>query len=151
MEAIKPILFVDDSPRDTLLALEALNQCNLENEVVTLSDGVEALDYLHHRGDFTDRQGRNPSVILLDLKMPRMDGLEVLKQIKSDANLRVIPVVMMTSSQEESDVLLSYQLGVNAYVVKPVRFNDFVEAVKQLSTFWIRLNIPPPNSIQPIS
>lgn len=151
MEAIKPILFVDDSPRDTLLALEALTQCSMKNHVVTVSDGFAALDYLHYRGEFTGRQGQNPSVILLDLKMPKLDGLEVLTQIKSDANLMVIPVVMMTSSQEESDVLLSYQLGANAYMVKPVKFDDFVNAVKQLSTFWTRLNVPPPDTIQSVS
>ena len=143
MEAIKPILFVDDSPRDTALVMEALSQCKLDNEVITLSDGVEALDYLYKRGTFCDRDGRNPSVILLDLKMPRLDGLEVLKQIKSDSKLKVIPVVMMTSSQEEADVTKSYQLGVNAYIVKPVNFDDFVETVKQLSAFWAKLNVAP--------
>ena len=143
METIKPILFVDDSPRDTALVMEALSQCKLDKEVITLSDGVEALDYLYHRGEFCDRDGRNPSVILLDLKMPRLDGLEVLKQIKSDSKLKVIPVVMMTSSQQEADVTQSYQLGVNAYIVKPVNFDDFVETVKQLSAFWAKLNVAP--------
>src|SRR5690348_15331203 len=115
----KRILLVDDSPRDRELALDALREYNLVNEVVTLRDGAEALDYLYRRGEFADRADADPAVILLDLKMPKVDGLEVLRQIKSDSKLKIIPVVMMTSSREDRDLVDSYRLGVNAYVVKP--------------------------------
>lgn len=145
MTNLKHILLVDDSPRDREMALEALTTHNLANEVVALRDGVEALDYLFRRGTFADRPHGQPAVILLDLKMPRIDGLEVLRQIKSDPRLRTIPVVMMTSSREKPDVANSYDLGVNAYVVKPVRFDEFIEAVRQLGGFWALLNEPPPN------
>jgi len=138
------ILLVDDSPQDTEMALDALQTYNLANEVVTLRDGAEALDYLYRRGQFAGRTNGNPTVILLDLKMPKVDGLEVLRQIKNDPELKIIPVVMMTSSIEERDLLHSYQNGANAYVVKPVKFQEFVEAVKQVGLFWIVLNEPPP-------
>jgi CheY-like chemotaxis protein len=138
------ILFVDDSARDTELALDALKTYHVTNEVVALRDGAEALDYLHRRGKFGDRPDEAPTLILLDLKMPKVDGLEVLRQIKGDARLRTIPVVVMTSSREEQDVVASYRLGVNAYVVKPVRFQEFVEAVRQLGAFWMLCNEPPP-------
>jgi two-component system response regulator len=127
MNYLKRILLVDDSPRDTELALAALQSHNLANEVFSLRDGVEALDYLYRRGEFSDRPSGDPAVILLDLKMPKVDGIEVLRQIKGDPALKRIPVVMMTSSREEQDVLNSYELGVNAYVVKPVKFPAFVE------------------------
>jgi two-component system, response regulator len=143
---LKRILLVDDSPRDTELALEALAQHNLANEVVALRDGVEALDYLFRRGQFTDRAKGQPAVVLLDLKMPKVDGIEVLRQIKSDPQLKTIPVVVLTSSREEQDLASSYQLGVNAYIVKPVLFQEFVEAVKQVGAFWAVMNEPPPDS-----
>jgi len=145
--SLKRILLVDDSPRDTELALDALAQNNLANEVVALRDGAEALDYLFRRGQFTDRTNGQPAVVLLDLKMPKVDGIEVLRQIKSDPQLKTIPVVVLTSSREESDLVKSYQLGVNAYIVKPVQFQEFVEAVKQLGAFWAVINEPPPDSV----
>ena len=144
---LKRILLVDDSPRDTELALDALAQHNLANEVVALRDGAEALDYLYRRGQFADRASGQPAVVLLDLKMPKVDGLEVLRQIKGDPQLKIIPVVVMTSSREEQDLVKSYQLGVNAYIVKPVNFTEFVEAVKQLGAFWAVVNEPPPGSV----
>ena len=119
---LQRILLVDDSPRDTELALDALAQYNLANEVVAVRDGAEALDYLYRRGQFADRANSQPAVVLLDLKMPKVDGIDVLRQIKSDPQLKIIPVVVMTSSREEQDLVNSYQLGVNAYIVKPVHF-----------------------------
>ena len=145
--SLKRILLVDDSPRDTELALDALAQNNLANEVVALRDGAEALDYLYRRGQFVNRTNGQPAVVLLDLKMPKVDGIEVLRQIKSDPQLKTIPVVVLTSSREESDLVTSYQLGVNAYIVKPVQFQEFVEAVKQLGAFWAVINEPPPDSV----
>ena len=144
---LKRILLVDDSPRDTELALDALAQHNLANEVVALRDGAEALDYLFRRGQFADRAKGQPAVVLLDLKMPKVDGIEVLRQIKSDPKLKLIPVVVLTSSREEQDLVNSYELGVNAYIVKPVLFQEFVEAVKQVGAFWAVMNEPPPDSI----
>jgi CheY-like chemotaxis protein len=145
---LKRILLVDDSPRDTELALDALAQNNLANEVVALRDGAEALDYLHRRGQFADRGNGNPAVVMLDLKMPKVDGIEVLRQIKSDPQLKTIPVVVMTSSREEQDLVNSYELGVNAYIVKPVQFPEFVEAVKLVGSFWAVVNEPPPGSVR---
>ena len=147
----KSILLVDDSPRDTEMALEALRHYHIANEVIALRDGAEALDYLHRRGEFADREGSDPAVILLDLKMPRVDGLEVLRDVKADPRLKVIPVVMMTSSREEQDLVRSYQLGANAYVVKPLEFHAFVDAVKVLGAFWAMLNEPPARSHPPFS
>lgn len=144
MNSIQNILLVDDSPRDTEMAVHALESCSLANEVTTLRDGSEALDYLYCRGDYALRPPGNPAVILLDLKMPRVDGLEVLRQIKTDPDLRFIPVVMMTSSREEKDIAACYQLGSNAYVVKPVNFQEFVEAVRRVGAFWGVINDPPP-------
>lgn len=144
MNSIQNILLVDDSPRDTEMAVHALESCSLANEVTTLRDGSEALDYLYCRGDYAQRPPGNPAVILLDLKMPRVDGLEVLRQIKTDPDLRFIPVVMMTSSREEKDIVACYQLGSNAYVVKPVNFHEFVEAVRRVGAFWGVINDPPP-------
>lgn len=150
MGSLGRILLVDDSPRDTELALQALEAYKLANEVVTLRDGADALDYLYRRGQFAARANGQPAVVLLDLNMPRVDGIEVLRQIKSDPALKVIPVVVMTSSREEQDLLNSYQLGVNAYVVKPVKFHEFVEAVKQVGGFWAVLNeLPPGNTRRP--
>jgi CheY-like chemotaxis protein len=138
---------VDDSSRDTELVLAALAANHLANEVVSLGDGAEALDYLYRRGPFADRTNGQPAVILLDLKMPKVDGMEVLRQVKADPELKVIPVVVMTSSREEQDLVNSYQLGVNAYVVKPMKFTQFVEAVTQLGAFWAILNEAPPGSV----
>jgi len=147
MIPLKRIILVDDSPRDTELALDALEAHHLTNEVVTLRDGAEALDYLYRRGEFAERPEGNPAVVLLDLKMPKVDGSEVLRQIRADPLLKLIPVVVMTSSREERDLLDSYRLGVNAYVVKPVNFHEFVDAVKQVGGFWAVLNEPPPGSV----
>ena len=143
---LKSILLVDDSSRDTELALDALAHHGLANEVVALR--AEALDYLYRRGPFADRGDGQPAVILLDLKMPKVDGIEVLRQIKTDPQLKVIPVVVLTSSREEQDLVMSYQLGVNAYIVKPVQFQEFVEAVKMLGAFWAVVNEPPPGSLR---
>lgn len=145
----KHILLVDDSPRDTEMALEALQHYHIANEVVSLRDGAEALDYLHRRGPFAGRDGTDPAVILLDLKMPRVDGLDVLRDLKAHPSLKVIPVVMMTSSREEQDLVRSYQLGANAYVVKPLGFHEFIEAVKVVGAFWAVLNEPPRGSNTP--
>ncbi|PYD91265.1 two-component system response regulator [Pseudomonas syringae pv. pisi] len=143
---LKPILLVEDNPHDLELTLIALSKSQLANEVVVVRDGAEALDYLHRRGEFAERQQGSPAVILLDLKLPKVDGLEVLKEIRNSDGLKSIPVVMLTSSKEEQDVVRSYQLGVNAYVVKPVDFNEFVRAIGDLGIFWAVLNEPPPGS-----
>jgi CheY-like chemotaxis protein len=148
MEKLGRILMVEDDPRDVELALTALEDYKLANEVVVARDGQEALDYLYCRGKFSARAGENPAVMLLDLKLPKVDGLEVLQQIKSDERLRMIPVVVLTSSNEEKDMMRSYKLGVNAYVVKPVDFHEFVNAVKELGVFWAVINQPPPGSIK---
>jgi len=145
--AFKRILLVDDSARDTELALNALAQHNLANEVIVLRDGADALDYLYRRGAYAERPEGLPAVVLLDLKMPRVDGMEVLRQIKGDPVLRVVPVVIMTSSREEQDLLNGYRLGTNAYVVKPLDFHQFTNAVKQVGAFWAVVNEPPPGSV----
>jgi len=150
MTSLKRILLVEDSPRDAELILDALGGHELANEVVHLRDGADALDYLYRRGTFADRADGQPAMILLDLKLPKVDGLEVLRQIKGDSALMRIPVVMMTSSREEQDLLDSYQVGVNAYVVKPMKFHDFVEAVSQVGAFWGVINEEPPGSVQRI-
>ncbi len=142
------ILLVEDDPKDVELTLTALEDYNLANEVVVARDGEEALDYLFRRGAFTTRSNDNPAVLLLDLKLPKVDGLEVLQQVKSDERLRMIPVVVLTSSREETDVVASYRLGVNAYVVKPVDFHEFVNAIRELGIFWAIINAPPPGSIR---
>ena len=144
---LKRLLLVDDSDRDIELTLDALAQHNLANEVIALHDGAEALDYLFRRGPFAGRTTTNPAVVLLDLKMPKVDGIEVLRQIKNDPDLKTIPIVVMTSSREEQDLVTSYQLGVNAYIVKPVAFPEFVKAVRVLGVFWAVLNEPPPGSV----
>jgi CheY-like chemotaxis protein len=142
--SLKPILLVEDSLNDTELVLDALRRNNLVNRVDTARHGGEALDYLYRRGPHAGREGEDPIFILLDLKMPKVDGLEVLRQIKKDEKLQVIPVVMLTSSNEESDLVKSYRLGVNAYVVKPVEFAQFVEVIRQLGLFWAVVNEPAP-------
>jgi CheY-like chemotaxis protein len=147
MEFLKRILLVEDDPKDVELTLAALAEHKLANEVAIARDGVEALDYLYRRGAFAQRPVGNPVVILLDLKMPRMDGIRVLQQIKTEKQLRMIPVVILTSSRESQDLEACYRLGVNAYVVKPVRFLDFVDGVKQTGVFWALLNQPPPDPI----
>jgi CheY-like chemotaxis protein len=148
MNELGRILIVEDDPKDVELTLTALEEYNLANEVVVTRDGEEALDYLYCRGNFTTRTNDNPAVLLLDLKLPKVDGLEVLQQIKSDEKLRMIPVVVLTSSREEKDMVASYKLGVNAYVVKPVDFHEFVNAIKELGVFWAVINEPPPGSIR---
>ena len=142
------ILMVEDDPKDVELTLTALEDYNLANEVVVTRDGQQALDYLHCRGEYKTRSRDNPAVMLLDLKLPKVDGLEVLKQVKSDSDLKVIPVVVLTSSKEEKDMVASYKLGVNAYVVKPVDFHEFVNAIKELGVFWAVINEPPPGSVK---
>ena len=148
MNGLRRILMVEDDARDVELSLTALEQYNLANEVIVVSDGEEALDYLYQRCQFMARPNGNPAVLLLDLKLPKVDGLEVLQQIKRDDRLKMIPVVVLTSSREERDMVASYQLGVNAYVVKPVDFHEFVNAVKELGIFWALINEPPPGSIK---
>jgi CheY-like chemotaxis protein len=143
---LKPILLVEDDKRDLELTLVALERSQLANEVIVVRDGAQALDYLMREGDFAGRQEGNPAVILLDLKLPKVNGLEVLQKVRSTQRLRSIPVVMLTSSQEESDVVRSYEMGVNAYVVKPVEFKQFVTAISDLGVFWAVLNEPPPGS-----
>jgi CheY-like chemotaxis protein len=147
MTTLGRILIVEDDPNDVELTLTALADYNLANEVVVTRDGQQALDYLYCRGEFCGRSTDNPAVMLLDLKLPKVDGLEVLQQIKSDERLKMIPVVVLTSSHEEKDMMRSYRLGVNAYVVKPVDFHEFVNAVKELGVFWGVINAPPPGSV----
>jgi CheY-like chemotaxis protein len=125
------------------LTIEALSEHNLANQVFAVSDGVEALEYLNHEGVYSGRKTGNPAVLLLDIKMPRMDGIEVLAAIRSNEKLKSIPVVMLTSSREEPDLIKCYELGVNAYVVKPVNFRDFIDAVKHIGIFWALLNEQP--------
>jgi len=146
---LKPILLVEDNPKDLELTLLALARSNLANEVVTVRDGEECLDYLFLRGAYADRPKGHPAVVLLDLKLPKVDGLQVLEEIKKDGTLKGVPVVMLTTSREEQDLLRSYKLGVNAYVVKPVAFKDFMQAVQELGVFWAVLNEPPPGSLKP--
>jgi CheY-like chemotaxis protein len=145
---LKRILLAEDNEHDVELTLNALSENRLANEVVVVRDGAEALDYLYRRGPYSGREEGNPVVVLLDLKMPKVDGLEVLRQLKGDPNLRQIPVVMLTSSREESDLIESYRLGVNAYVVKPVEFSGFVQAVGELGVFWAMINEAPPGSVR---
>ena len=148
MNKLGRILMVEDDAKDVELTLTALEEYNLANEVVVTRDGEQALDYLHCRGQYRTRSGENPAVMLLDLKLPKVDGLEVLKQVKADERLRFIPVVVLTSSKEEKDMVASYKLGVNAYVVKPVDFHEFVNAIKELGVFWAVINEPPPGSVR---
>lgn len=147
MPELKQILLVEDDVQDMELTLMALRENNLVNRIDVARDGEEALDYLYRRAAFREREPGNPAVVLLDLKLPKLDGLEVLRQIKSDRELTTTPVVVLTSSREDRDMVESYKLGVNAYVVKPVGFQDFVGAVKSLGIFWAVLNQPPPRSI----
>jgi len=146
MADLRPILLVEDNLKDIELTLAALAKCQLANDIVVARDGAEALDYLYSRGQYQDRLPGDPAVVLLDLKLPKVDGLEVLAKIKSDELTRSVPVVMLTSSREESDLVRSYELGVNAFVVKPVDFNAFFEAIQDLGMFWGVLNETPPRS-----
>jgi CheY-like chemotaxis protein len=144
MKTLKRILLVEDNVKDSELTLAALAESHVANDIVVARDGVEALDYLYARGRFAGREPGMPAVMLLDLKMPRMDGLEVLRYLKQDSQFRTLPIVMLTSSREEPDLAEAYALGVNAYVVKPVDFQQFFEAVKEVGAFWGVLNQPPP-------
>jgi len=148
MKELKRILLAEDDLQDVELTLSALNEHNLANDVLVVRDGVEALDYLYRKSRFADHPDGNPVLILLDLKMPRMDGIDVLKQLKSDAKMHNIPIVILTSSRESQDLETCYKLGVNAYVVKPVKFVDFIDAVKQIGVFWALINEPPPESVR---
>lgn len=144
----KRILIAEDDPQDLELTLSALAEHHLANEIQVVRDGAEALDYLYRRGPFERQPAGNPILFLLDLKMPRMTGIEVLRQIKGDERLKAIPVVILTSSRESRDLNTCYALGVNAYVVKPVQFPDFVDAVKEIGVFWALVNQPPPGSVE---
>ncbi len=148
MKSVKNILLVEDDPQDIELTITALSEYKLANEIVTTRDGVEALDYLYCQGAFAQRRKEHPAVILLDLKMPKLDGLQVLQRIKTDKELSLIPIVILTSSRESRDLKKCYELGANAYVVKPVRFTEFVEAIKQIGIFWALINEPPPGNMK---
>ncbi len=148
MKDLKKILLVEDNPKDVELTLIAFEEHKLANEVHIVNDGEEALDYLYHRGKFKSAPDGNPIVVLLDIKMPKVDGIEVLRKIKKDKNLRNIPVVMLTSSREERDLVESYNLKANAYVVKPVSFPNFISVVKEIGGFWALINEPPPDSMK---
>jgi CheY-like chemotaxis protein len=143
---VKRILIVDDSPKDVELTIAALAEKNLANEVVVAEDGEEALDYLYKRGKFSNDNG-NPGIILLDIKMPKMNGIEVLKHIRSNPKFKSIPVIMLTSSHEEKDLVESYNLGANSYVVKPVDIVQFIDAIKSLGQYWAVINQTPPEQI----
>jgi CheY-like chemotaxis protein len=147
MIELRTILLAEDNPKDVELTLEALGEHNLANNVIVVKDGVETMEYLRLEGKFKLRKPGLPAVLLLDIKMPRMDGIEVLRAIRSDPALKTLPVVILTSSREERDLISSYQLGVNAYVVKPVDFKDFIEAVKQIGVFWAVINELPPAGV----
>lgn len=149
MSELKPILLAEDNPRDAELTMEALADNNLANRVTLVRDGVEALEYLRCQGNYTQRSPGNPAVVILDIKMPRLDGIDVLRAIRFDPALKLIPVVMLTSSREEHDLIRSYELGSNAYVVKPLIFTEFVEAVRQIGLFWAMLNELPPQGAAP--
>ena len=144
MSELRTILLAEDNPKDAELTLEALNEHNLANQVVVVKDGVEALEYLRCQGNYKMRRKGFPVVLLMDIKMPRKDGIETLQEIRNDAALKMLPVVMLTSSREEQDLIRSYELGVNAYVVKPVDFKEFIGAVKQVGVFWAIINELPP-------
>jgi DNA-binding response OmpR family regulator len=148
MSDLKRILLVEDDPKDVELTLTGLAEYNLANEVVVARDGEEALDYLFRRGNHETRPNGNPAVMLLDLKLPKVNGFEVLEQVRANEDLKMIPIVVLTSSHEERDLVASYKLGVNAYVVKPVDFHQFVNAVRELGVFWAVINQPPPGSVK---
>lgn len=142
----RTILLVEDNPDDVKLTERALKKAHILNKLVVAKDGIEALDYLFCTGQWTDRDINDvPQVILLDLKLPKIDGMEVLKRIRSDSHTRLLPVVILTSSNEEKDLTTGYSLGANSYIRKPVNFNQFAEAVHQLGLYWLVLNLPPPS------
>jgi CheY-like chemotaxis protein len=143
---VKLILLAEDDPLDAEMTMAALEEYHLAYKVFVVHDGEQALDYLYCRGKFKTREGGNPAAVLLDLKMPKVDGLEVLKIVKTDEHLKTIPIVVLTSSRETPDLIECYEHGVNAYVVKPVDFNEFAKAVKQVGAFWAVVNEPPPNT-----
>jgi CheY-like chemotaxis protein len=143
---LKRVLLVEDSPNDAKLTLAAFEESGLVNSVVWVKDGQEALDYLHATGAYAGRSDGLPAVVLLDLKLPKVDGLQVLEQVKGDPVLRTLPIVMLTSSSQETDLARSYAAGVNAYVVKPVGFAEFVMALREIGLFWAVVNQPPPPS-----
>lgn len=147
MIEIRTILLAEDNPKDVELTLEAMAEHNLANKVVNVVDGVEVLEYLRYEGKFANRKPGNPAVLILDIKMPRMDGITVLKEIRKDPLLKSLPVVMLTSSKEDKDLMASYELGVNAYVVKPVNFQEFIDAVKLIGGFWALINEAPPEPV----
>ena len=144
MKDLRPILLAEDNPKDVELTLEALDQHNLANKVVAVKDGIEVLEFLRYEGRFKLRNRENPAVLLLDIKMPRMDGIELLQIIRNDMALKFLPIVMLTSSREESDLIRSYELGANAFVVKPVDFQNFIDVIKQIGVFWALINELPP-------
>jgi len=147
MAELRTILLAEDNPKDVELTLEALAEHNLANHVIVVRDGVEAMEYLQCKGKHKLRKPELPAVLLLDIKMPRMDGIEVLRAVRNDPGLKILPVVMLTSSREEQDLIKSYELGVNAYVVKPVDFKDFIQAVKEIGVFWAIINEMPQESM----
>jgi CheY-like chemotaxis protein len=145
---LRTILLAEDNLNDIELTIEALSEHNLANNVVVVKDGVEVMEYLRREGKFKQRHPGNPAVLLLDIKMPRLDGIEVLRAIRNDDALKMLPVVILTSSRQEQDLIRSYELGVNAYVVKPVDFQEFIEAVKQIGIFWAVINEKPPEKVK---
>ncbi|QTL02168.1 response regulator [Aquabacter sp. L1I39] len=147
MGTLRPILLVEDNPADVELTLAALKKTKLANDIIVARDGVEALDFIFSEGQHANRDTGHPAVVLLDLKLPKVDGLEVLERVKRHPRLRAIPIVMLTSSREESDIVRSYQFGVNSFVVKPVEFSAFFNAIRDLGVFWAVLNEPPPGDI----
>jgi CheY-like chemotaxis protein len=149
MSKLRPILLAEDSPHDVELTLTALHSLNIANEIVVVNDGAQVLDFLHRRNAFSSRAAEAPAVILLDLKMPRVDGLEALRQIRADPEHCMQPIVILTSSREEGDLVKGYKLGANAYVVKPVDFDQFISAISQLGVFWALINEPPPKISPP--
>ena len=144
MNELRPILLAEDNPKDVELTLEALSEHNLANKVVVVRDGVEVLEFLRYEGRFKHRNRENPAVLLLDIKMPRMNGIELLQVIRKEPQFKFLPVVMLTSSREESDLVKSYELGANAFVVKPVDFQHFINVIKQIGVFWALINELPP-------
>lgn len=148
---IKKILLVEDDPRDVELTLSAMEESHLANKITVVSDGAEALDYLYYRGKYKTRVAGNPILVLLDNKMPKVSGLQVLKTIKADEHLKTIPIVALTSSRETPDLTEFYKNGINAYVVKPMDFVEFMKAVQQLGIFWAAINEPPPESAKEVT